>query len=284
MSIVSDTSAHGAVRRYNATMNTTPSEAAPVLCKRCGAPTDLQNDLWIRCRFCGTADRLPWDAAQRALDVRERLSLAASHARQLASGEAAMAAVFEDPARIKKMVCRFGAMGLFVLVMSAFNACQTLNTSPDLPRAIAFDMLIGVVYPPLALSGVVLGAVVSFLVGRSTYRHHLRHVIAPRPALYRGAPLRCRVCGANLPMHRAERVACSFCATENLLTAAVTVDARRQLDAEIAGYRARASGVVDASARAGSHVYATTIGCFLGASFGMQIVLYGLKQLAVALA
>jgi hypothetical protein len=36
-------------------------EGAPILCKRCGAPTEAQPDLSLRCRFCGTPDRLPPD-------------------------------------------------------------------------------------------------------------------------------------------------------------------------------------------------------------------------------
>lgn len=258
-------------------------EGAPVLCRRCGAPTDVQLDLTVRCRFCGTMDRLPANAAARALDIRERLSQAAAHATQLAAGEAAMAALFENPSMLRRNLASMATVLGIVLLSTVGGIVYTAATMSSAPLGMSLEVFVSSLQGLVWIVGVGLGIVLSFLVGRSTYQRHVRTQIAPRPALYPGAPLRCRACGGNLPMQRATQVACSFCGTQNLMTAVAAADARRQLDAEVAGYRARASGVAIASTRAGSHMSAAMVVCFVGSNLGVQALFYVLRQLVKAI-
>lgn len=253
-------------------------DGAPVLCRRCGAATDVHFDLTVRCRFCGTTDRLPADAAARALEIRERLAQAAAHATQLAAGEASMAALFEGTGMLRRNLMTVAPIAALMLFGAGVNLTYMLSLPDGAVAGTRLQMLVSSLQSVAWIVGIALGIVVAFLVGRSSYQHQVRCKIAPRPALYPGAPLRCRACGGNLPMQRAAQVACSFCGTQNLMTAVASADAKRQLDAEVAGYRARARGMTVAATNAASQMGTTMIVCFVGSNLGVHALFYVLRQ------
>ncbi|MCA9585637.1 MAG: hypothetical protein KC657_09785 [Myxococcales bacterium] len=240
-----------------------PADGTPVLCKRCGAPTDVQPDLSLVCRFCGTPDRLPPDELGRALEIRGRLLMAASSVSQVASTEAALAGIFERRGAFWTVMGPWPVLALLVVGYSVLGALSTLSALPDaVPDDVRVELIVASLYAPFFILGITLSFPVALLVGRFSYRRSVRPHLAARPPHYPGAPMRCRACGGDLPATRDAITACRFCRTANALAADLARDAQRQLDAEIAAYRARASGAVSATSRAATHMTRTVIVCF----------------------
>jgi hypothetical protein len=238
-------------------------EGAPVLCKRCGAPTDAQPDLSLRCRFCGTPDRLPPDELGRALEIRGRLAMAASRVAQVASSEAALASIFERRGAFWSVMGPFPVVALLVVAYAVFGAYSTLSSLPDsVPDDVRLQLLVASAYGPFFILGITLSFPLALLVGRISYARNVRPLLAARPPQYAGAPMRCRACGAGLPPTRDAFVTCAFCRTQNVLAPELAKDAARRLDEELAGYRARASGALTGTSRAATHMTRTVFVCF----------------------
>lgn len=239
-------------------------EGAPILCKRCGAPTDPQPDLGVRCRFCGTADRLPPDQLGRALEIKGRLAMAAAQSTQVAASEAALASLFERPGAFWSVLGPFPFVAAVVIVYAIWSTLTTLDgLPPSVPLQTRVQLITAAAYGPLFILGITVSLPFSLWVGRFSYRRSVRGKLIARPPLYPGAPMRCRACGAHLPVARETFVSCAYCRTSNLLAAAAAADAKRQLDDEVAGYRARASGLLTSSSQTGVHMSRVLVICFV---------------------
>ena len=250
-----------------------PLDGAPVLCKRCGAPTEVQPDLSLSCRFCGTLDRLPPDELGRVLEIKGRLAMAAGRVAQLASSEAALASIFERKGAFWSVMGPFPFLALAVVSYAVYGAYATLSALPaSVPDAVRIDLVVAAAYGPLFILGITISLPLALLVGRLSYTRNVRPRLAARPPRYAGAPLRCRACGGDLPPSRDAVVHCTFCRTQNLVSADVARDAARRLDEEIAAYRAQASGIVTGTSQAATHMTRTFFVCFGLTYAGMFVV------------
>ena len=245
-------------------------EGAPVLCKLCGAPTEAQADLSVRCPFCGMPDRLPSDDLGRALEIRGRLTMAAGRVAQMASSEAALASIFERPGAFWTVMGPFPVLALIVVAYGLFSAYSTLSALPaSVPDSVRLDLVVAAAYAPFLFLGITVSLPLALLVGRVSYRRNVRPLLAARPPRYAGAPMRCRACGGDLAPTRDAFVACRFCRTQNVLAAELARDAARRLDEELARYRAQASGVLAGTSDAATHMTRTVFVCFAVVYAGM---------------
>lgn len=257
-------------------------EGAPVLCKRCGAPTEVQPDLTVQCRFCGTPDRLPPDALGRVLDIKARLAVAAGRVAQLASSEAALAGIFERKGAFWSVMGPFPFIAAVVVAYSAYGAVTTLSALPDaVPNDVRIDMLVAAAYGPFFILGITISLPVALLVGRFSYRRNVRPKLAARAPRYAGAPMRCRACGGDLPPTRDAVVHCTFCRTQNVVSADLARDAARRLDEELAAYRAQASGMLTGTSSAATHMTRTFFVCF-GLTYAGMFVLGAVGRVLLA--
>ncbi|MDB4944112.1 MAG: hypothetical protein JWP97_3646 [Labilithrix sp.] len=242
-------------------MSTT--DGAPVLCKRCGAPTEVQRDLTVQCRFCGTPDRLPQDELGRVLEIKGRLAMAAGRAMQLASSEAALASIFERKGAFWSVMGPFPVFAIGVVCYALYGAYATLSSLPDaVPNEVRIDLVVAAAYGPLFILGITISLPLALLVGRMSYRKNVRPQLAARSPRFAGAPMRCRACGGDLPQARDAVVSCTFCRTQNIVSADLARDAAKRLDEELAAYRAQASGIVTGTSRAATHMTRTFVVCF----------------------
>lgn len=239
-------------------------EGAPVLCKRCGAPTAVQPDLSVVCRFCGTPDRLPADELGRALEVRGRLALAASRVVQLTSTEAGLANIFERRGAFWSVMGPWPVVAILVVVYSVVGAISTLSSLPaSVPNDVRVELVVASLYAPFFVLGITLSFPAALLVGRFSYARKVRPLLAARPSQYAGAPMRCRACGGSLLPTRDAVATCPFCGTQNVLAASIAHGAVNSLDQELAGFRAQASGVIAETSRASIRMTRTLVVCFV---------------------
>ena len=245
-------------------------EGAPVLCKRCGAPTEAQADLSVRCPFCGMPDRLPSDELGRVLEIRGRLTMAAARVAQMASSEAALASVFERRGAFWTVMGPFPVLALVVVAYGLFAAYSTLSALPaSVPDSVRLDLLVASAYAPFLFLGITISLPLALLVGRRSYGRNVRPLLAARPPRHVGAPMRCRACGGDLAPTRDAFVTCRFCRTQNVLAADLARDAARRLDEELAAYRAQANGVLAGTSHAATHMTRTVFVCFAVVYVGM---------------
>lgn len=258
-------------------------DGAPVLCKRCGAPTEVQRDLTLMCRFCGTPDRLPPDELGRVLDIKGRLAMAAGRATQLASTEAALANIFERKGAFWTVMGPFPFFALAIIAYAVFGAYSTLSALPaSVPDSVRVDLLVSSAYAPFFFLGITISLPLALFIGRLSYAKNVRPKLAARPPRFAGAPMRCRACGGDLPLAREATVTCSFCRTQNVIAADLAKDAARRLDEEVAAYRAQASGVLTGTQSAATHMTRTVVICFAVVYAGM-FVLGGVVRLVLSL-
>ena len=254
-------------------------EGTPVPCKRCGAPTHVQPDLALVCRFCGTPDRLPQDTLARVLEIRGRLAMAASRVAQVAATEAALASLFERPGAFWTVMGPWPLLAVLVTTNAAFGLVTRLGALPDsVPDEVRVDLVVGALYGPFFVIGLAVSFPFALLVGRFTYRRRVRPLLAARPPTYAGAAMRCRACGGDLPQAREAFVTCRYCASPNAIVPGMTANAARALDEEIAGYRARASGALAGTTVAATHMTRTLVLAF-GAVYAGVLVLGGAARL-----
>lgn len=248
-------------------------EGAPVLCKRCGAPTEVQPDFTALCRFCGTPDRLPPDELGRVLEIKGRLAMAAGRVAQLASSEAALASIFERKGAFWSVMGPFPVIAVLVVLYAVYGAVTTVGNLPDaVPNDVRIDMLVAAAYGPFFILGITISLPLALLVGRMSYARNVRPRLAARAPRYAGAPMRCRACGGDLPPARDAAVSCPFCRTQNIVSADIARDAQRRLDEELAAYRAQASGMITGTSQAATHMTRTFFLCF-GLTYAGMFVL-----------
>lgn len=239
------------------------AEGVPVPCRACGGATDTLPDLSIRCRFCGRPDQLPADAFGRAMEIKARLATASARVAQLASSEAALASIFERRGAFWTVMGPFPVVAAVVIVVSLTSGVSTLQNLPaSVPDNVRLQLLLSSLYGPLFIVGLTVSFPLALLVGRISYARTVRPLLASRPPLYPGAPLRCRACGGDLPVVRDAFVRCIHCRTENVIDKDGARTAAARLDQEIAGYRARAAGAVTGTSRAATHMTRTLVVCF----------------------
>ena len=194
--------------------------------------SDLYNVAMI-CRFCGETETLPANAADRVLAVRARLQKIA-WARQ--NADAPALAIAQAIEHYKRMAI---PMVLFVVCMPCLMRLPSFLEGPvDGTHALTYAMgpLISVVMMVAVMGGSLAGIV--------SYRRELRPALLAFPPSVEGAPLRCRVCGGDLPSAPSGAfVKCRYCAAQNLVSADVAQrraeDLQRELDAHQAQARAR---------------------------------------------
>jgi hypothetical protein len=232
-------------------------DGTPVPCRCCGAPTELEH-FGVVCRFCGTRDALPPDELGRVLEVRGRLALAASRVAQLGGSEAALASIFERRGAFLSVMGPWPLLAVLVVAYSAFRTYTILDALPaSVPDAVRVELVIAAAYGPFFVLGITVAFPIALLVGRLSYARRVRPLLAARVPRYAGAPMRCRACGGDLAGERSEIVTCRYCRTPNLLSQPVAAEAARRLDEELAGYRARATGMMTATSHAGSRMTRT---------------------------
>jgi hypothetical protein len=222
-------------------------------------------------------DRLPPDELGRALEIRGRLTMAASRVAQLASTEAALATIFERRGAFWSVMGPWPFLALLVVAYAGYGAWVTLGSLPaSVPDQVRVEIAVAAAYGPLFVLGITVSFPFALLVGRISYARSVRPLLAARPARYAGAPMRCRACGGDLAPTRETFVTCRFCRTQNLLSADLAIDAARRLDQELAAYRSRAAGMMVGTGRAATHMTRTLIACFAVA----YLALFGLGAAA----
>ena len=203
-------------------------------------------------------DALPPDELGRVLEIRGRLALAASRVAQISGSEAALASIFERRGAFVAVMGPWPVIAAIVLAFSAYQTCATLAALPAaVPDSTRIDLAVAGAYGPFFVLGITLAFPIALLVGRVSYARNVKPLLAAKVARYAGAPMRCRACGADLPSERSAFVTCRYCRTPNLLSQPVAAEAARRLDQEMAGYRARASGVLAGTTRASTHMTRT---------------------------
>lgn len=230
-------------------------------------------DLSLRCRFCGALDRLPPDELGRALEIRGRLAMVASRVAQVASNEQALASIFERRGAFWSVMGPWPVLALVVTGYALFSAWSTLEALPaSVPDDVRVDLAVAAAYGPFFVIGITVSFPIALLVGRMSYARNVRPKLAARPPLYAGAAMRCRACGGNLPLARDGFVTCTFCNTQNVLAADLVGDVSRGLEAELAGYRAQASGMSAGMTVASTHMTRTVFLCFALVYGGIFVV------------
>lgn len=238
-------------------------EGAPILCRRCGAPSEVLPDMSLRCRHCGNPDRLPPDELGRALEIRGRLTLAASRVSQLAGTEQALAGIFEKRGAFVTVMGPWPILAVLVVAYAIFGTYNTLSNLPAaVPDSVRLELVVAAAYGPLFVLGITISFPFALLVGRFSYSRRVRPQIAARPPFHPGAPMRCRACGGDLPHAADAFVTCRFCRTPNVVASQTAEQMKRSLDEEIAGYRQRAGGLYTATAQASTHMTRTLMVCF----------------------
>lgn len=239
-------------------------QGTPILCRRCGAPTELQPDGGVQCRFCGTPDRLPPDELGRVLEIRGRLAVAAARVAQVSGTEQALAGIFEGRRAFFTLMGPWPLLALAITTNAVLGVRSTLANLPAaVPDATRAELVVAAAYGPIFVIGLTLAAPFALLVGRISYRRRLRDQLSARPPLAPGAPMRCRACGGELPPARDAFVACRWCRTQNLLAPANAAETKRRLEAEAEEHRARANGLFTATATASTRMSRTLTASFV---------------------
>lgn len=180
--------------------------ATCVPCRRCGAPlreraltdrTDhLAGEVELACAFCGTVDRLSTDADRRVLALRV-LRAERRWAEDAAVGPALAYLALVERDGLFVAPYAFGA-----IVVAATTVTGGANTWAA------------------PLSGALAGAALASLAALRLARRRLRTTLTP---LVRAAPgdpgqaLRCRRCGAALPLAARGFLTCASCEAPNLV-------------------------------------------------------------------
>jgi predicted amidophosphoribosyltransferase len=255
-------------------------EGVPILCRRCGAPTEPRHDMSLVCRHCGQVDQLPPDALGRALDIKNRLASAAASVAQLDGVESALASIFEQRGAFLRVTGPWPVLAAIVIAYAAINAVTTLGALPRaVPDSVRLQLLVGAAYGPLFVLGIAVSFPVALLVGRTRYRMRVRPLLLARPPLAPGAAMRCRGCGAPLSPTREAFSRCRHCQTQNLVTDEVARQQGRLLAEEAASYRARAMGAVSSASTASLHMSRVLVVCLvlvylgvIGFGFAAEVV------------
>lgn len=197
-------------------------EGTPILCRACGAPSVLADTGELRCQHCGAAEQLPADALGRVLEIKNRLSLAASRAAQASGMDRALGHIYEDRGawlRVTGLYLTIALLSMAMGVVSLWGAVEQASTVGQ-GTEVLLVALPGMLAAPMLLLGGCIGVAVALTYGGVLYRRDVRPLLLASPPAYQGAPFGCRACGGALPMSRDIDVACPYCRTANLVPTA----------------------------------------------------------------
>lgn len=202
-------------------------EGQPTPCFNCGAlmtmgaAAGLHMTPELSCHFCGAREVLPADAAQRVQHLRLRLI-------QLQRAREAREAPLRTFAMLKQSM--LPGMVIMVVICGIQLAGQwgRLNGTPTLLM--------------LAPVSIITGMIAGWLGMLAAFRALVRPLMQARPATQPGFSARCRSCGGDLPLARAEKVACRYCQAENLLDQKLTSNVSALLQREAELYHQQAQG------------------------------------------
>lgn len=200
-----------------------------------GDSADLYGEVRMRCGFCGEQETLPADQAERVRALRKRLAQLRWSQQNAEAGAVAIAGAIEH--------YRFVAipMVLVVCVLPCLMRLPDLLDGPlDAARILTFGL------GPL-MSFIVMAAVLGgSLLGLLGYRREMRPGLLAFPPARAGSPMRCRVCGGELPSGPSGAfVPCRYCNAQNLVTAEIATRREEDLKRELDAHRARAEGVAE---------------------------------------
>jgi len=233
----------------------------PILCGHCGGAAEPEDDGGgIVCPYCGTRDRLPPDELGRALELKRRVTMAARSAVQLAGLEGALGRIFEQRGAFVRVAGPW--LVLFPLI-TAYMVAGSWSTIERAPANLRLPLALYAAMGPMWIAGIALAFGVALFIGRIGYRRGVRPLLYARPPRQPGLPTRCRGCAADLPDGRGPFITCSYCSTQSLVTPEIQRDRERLLAAEEAACRARASGALAATGRAGTHMSRTLVAAFV---------------------
>lgn len=221
-------------------------EGLPILCGRCGGPVEPKPDWSLSCSYCGAQDRLPEDALRRELEIKRRLAAAARSAAQLQGLNAVVASLFERRGLFRAITGLGLGVTLLALVMVVGLAVAQGGSTPTMLGHALFLWL----YVSVPV-GLLLSVVLTLLIGQRSYRRRVRAELLAHPPREEGAPMRCRVCGGDLPDEPTAFVRCRYCGAQSLATAEVHRSRLELLRREEQSYRNRASQAVGHVAHVG---------------------------------
>jgi DNA-directed RNA polymerase subunit RPC12/RpoP len=251
----------------------TTDESLPVLCASCGGPVAPGADWSLHCSYCGTEDRLPDDELRRVLELKRRITAAARSAAQLRGLNAVAATMFERGGALSVVV---GA-GLGVTLLAAVAVIAGAISSGGDAATMAGRGFLLWAYVSVPV-GMVFAVSLSLLIGRHTYRARVRGELLARAPREEGAPMRCRVCGADLPDDDSPFVRCRYCSSQSLATEEVHDRRLERLDREQQAYRSRAGKTVAHVAHVGLQMDRTLLICVV-LTYVITYASIGLSQL-----
>jgi DNA-directed RNA polymerase subunit RPC12/RpoP len=92
--------------------------------------------------------------------------------------------------------------------------------------------------------GMAFAVALSLVIGRHSYRSRIRGELLAAAPREEGAPMRCRVCGGDLPNEDGPFVRCRYCSSQSLATEEVHDNRLERLDRQAQMYRRRAGKTV----------------------------------------
>ena len=223
----------------------TAPELVPIPCTRCGASMAedatgyLHGAVIARCGFCGNAETLPPDLAERIRFLRLRL-LQLRNAADLA----------EAPARTVEQIRKTG--GVYVPCVLLFGLVPLLSSSTVRGAELAFDTaaknptlgalltMVGDLTPLLIAPSILTGVAIGYVMMVRNFNRAVRPLLTARPPRSPNGRARCRTCGGELAVTPAPSVRCSYCQATNLLGRELTTQRAELLDREAKAYRERA--------------------------------------------
>jgi len=210
-----------------------------------------QEQLDFRCPYCGTADKLPENELDRALELKGRVASAKRSAVQLERTQAALAHIFEDRWAFVRVQGTWLVLLVIVIAYALFGSWEHIANAPEEFR---LGLILNALSGPMFIGGIAIAFAIALLIGRAGYRRQVRPGLRARPPRQEGEPARCRTCGALLPDERGPLIRCSYCDTHNLVTADLQKNRASLLREEESAYRKKASGAVASTARSSIHM------------------------------
>jgi hypothetical protein len=194
-------------------------EGTPILCRSCGCPMQLLDQVRLHCGACGASDLLPPDEAGRVLEIKGRLAWARERALQLRGMDASLAHIFEDRGaylRVMGLYLVVGLGGLLVTLAIMALSLPSAWLAQQQPLQM-LAILANSISAPLGWLGVSLSFGVALGVGRYQFRTKLRSLLMARPQPGYARQFGCRVCGGTLAVGNEVEVRCSYCDSLNLV-------------------------------------------------------------------
>jgi len=195
--------------------DTALTDAAPILCKQCGAPQKPLADLTIHCVHCGFAEQLPAEQQARARVVRARLSAAAQRSGQLDGLALVFATLFERSGLLMRVSWLWWCIAITLCVILGI----TIPWESTYATMHTFGILMHTL-PALSVALIPFPIVGALVYGRRRYRQRLRPLLQPSSYNAMTGEGACRVCAAPLEktsLHTTDVFArCRYCSALTL--------------------------------------------------------------------